>query len=75
VCPTKSCAAAQSTYDALLYELRTYGIAQLENANCRRRLGDVSSDQLRELIATLTRLRPQYPAITDELILKLGDNL
>lgn len=67
--------AAQSTYDALVYELRTYGIAQLEKPNCRGRLGDCSTQQLRDLIAALIRLRPNYPAITDELILKLGDCL
>jgi hypothetical protein len=67
--------AAKSTYDALVYELRTYGIAQLEKPNCRGRLGDLSTQQVRDLIAALMRLRPNYPAITDELILKLGDCL
>jgi hypothetical protein len=67
--------APQSTYDAALYELRTHGIAQLEKPNCRRRLGDLSTQQVRDLIAALIRLRPNYPAITDELILKLGDCL
>jgi hypothetical protein len=61
--------APQSTYDALLYELRTYGLAQLNKPNCLRRLSALSSDQLNELIAALLRLRPKYPAITDELLL------
>jgi hypothetical protein len=65
--------AAQSTMDALIYELRTYGIAQLAKPNCRRRLGDLSAGQGQELLAALLRLRSRYPAITDELILEIGD--
>ena len=65
--------AAQSTFDALVWELRTHGIAQLAKPNCQRRLSDLSTKQGRELIAALLRLRPRYPAITDELILQLGD--
>ena len=67
--------AAQSTYDAALWELRTYGLAQLAKENCRRRLSDLSTKQLRELIAALVRLRSQYSMISDELLLKLGDLL
>jgi len=67
--------AAQSTYDAALWELRTYGLAQLAKENCRRRLCDLSTKQLRELIAALARLRSQYSMINDELLLKLGDLL
>jgi hypothetical protein len=33
----------------------------------RGRVGELSSVQLRELIAALARLQPKYPAITDEL--------
>ena len=68
-------AASQVTCDAILYELRTYGISQLAKPNCRRRLFDLSTEQVRELIAALMRLRPRYPAITDDLLLKLGDQL
>jgi hypothetical protein len=67
--------APQTTYDAALWELRTYGLAQLTKENCRRRLSDLSTKQLRELIAVLMRLRPQYSMINDELLLKLGDLL
>jgi hypothetical protein len=65
----------RSTYDAALYELRTYGLQQLVNSNCRHRLADLSTLQMRELIAALIRLRPQYSSITDELLLKLGEQL
>ena len=67
--------APQTTYDAALWELRTYGVAQLTKENCRRRLSDLSTKQLRELTAALMRLRPQYSMINDELLLKLGDLL
>jgi hypothetical protein len=68
--------APQSTYDACLYELREHGVSQLSQPNCKRRLGDLTTDQVRELIAALLRLKPKYPAtISDTLILKLGDQL
>jgi len=67
--------APRSTYDAALWELRTYGVAQLAKENCRRRLSDLSTKQLRELTVALMRLRPQYSMINDELLLKLGDLL
>jgi hypothetical protein len=68
--------AARSTYDACLYGLREYGLPQLEKPRCRSRLADLSSEQIRELISALLRLRPKYQAtICDELILKLGDQL
>jgi hypothetical protein len=73
--PPRQCAASQATCDAILYELRTYGISQLAKPDCRRRLFDLSTEQVRELIAALMRLRPKYPAITDDLLLKLGDQL
>jgi hypothetical protein len=67
--------AAKSTCDALLYELRTLGVAALAGPNCKQRLSALSTKQLRDLIAALMRLRPQYPAITDDLLLKLGELL
>ena len=67
--------AAQSTVEAVVYELRTYGLAQLKKPNCQRRLGDLSGEQLREVIARLIRLRPQYSKIDDKLLLQLEDRL
>ena len=70
------CGAARSTCDALIYELRRDGRAALERPNCRHRLADLSTAQVRELIATLIRLRPQHAAtITEDLIGLLGDQL
>jgi hypothetical protein len=64
--------APSATVEALVYELRTRGLAALTHPNCLRRLDDVSTAQLREVISRLIRLRPKYPSITDDLLLKLG---
>ena len=62
----------QSTVEALVYELRTHGLTALQHPNCLRRLDHVSTAQLREVLGRLIKLRPKYPAITDDLLLKLG---
>jgi hypothetical protein len=69
---TCNAGAPAVTLDALIYELRTYGAAQLVEPNCRSRLADLSTPQVRELITRLIRLRPQYPRIDDDLIVLLG---
>jgi hypothetical protein len=75
-CPGRGAhGAARATYDALLWELRTHGLAQLRNANCRRRLEELASTQLGELIAALGRLQGTHPAITDELMQTLRRQL
>lgn len=65
--------APRATFDALLYELRTLGVAAFKNPSCRRRLADLSDPQLRELLAALIRTRARYPAITDELLIALDE--
>jgi hypothetical protein len=72
---TRPPAAPQSTFEALVFELRTHGLPQLTKKSCRQRLGRLSTQQVRDLVAALRRLRPRYSAITEELILKLGDFL
>jgi hypothetical protein len=68
--------AAQSVCDAVLFELRTYGLPQLAKPTTQQRLADLSSEQLDGIIAALIRLRPKYPAtITDDLLLALGELL
>jgi hypothetical protein len=64
--------APRSTLDALVLGLRTHGIAALENPSCLRRLENVSTAQLREMLARLIKLRPKYPLITDDVLLKIG---
>jgi hypothetical protein len=64
--------AAQSTVEALMYELREHGVDQLKNANTQRRFAEFSGRQLREVIERLIKLRPRYPpGITEELITTL----
>jgi hypothetical protein len=65
--------APQATFDALLYELRTLGVAAFKNPSCRRRFADLSDPQVRELLAALIRTRARYPAITDELLIALDE--
>jgi hypothetical protein len=67
--------AARSTFDACLFELREYGINQLADPSCRRRLADLSSKQVAELLTVLVRLRPRYPNITDDLLFELGEGV
>jgi hypothetical protein len=65
--------APQSTYDAALFELREYGIAQLAKPSCQRRLAMLSPKQLEDVTAALLRLQPRYQTITDELIATLRE--
>ena len=67
--------AARSTFDACLFELREYGIKQLANPSCRRRLAELSSKQVAELLNALVRLRSRYPNITDDLLFELGEGV
>ena len=63
--------APKSTYDALLWELREYGLARLQKAKCRRRLAELSDGQLSDVLAALIQIQPRWVAITDELLIAL----
>jgi hypothetical protein len=52
--------AAQSTYDALLWELREYGVERLKREPTQNRLAQLSTAQLQQLISAFERLRAQY---------------
>ena len=62
--------AAQSTWDAVLWVLREYGMARLYDPWVTNRLGQFSPAQVDELIAALTRLKskPLGRNVTNELI-------
>jgi hypothetical protein len=60
--------AAPTSIEALMLSLRSRGSAALAEPNTQRRLSELSPAQVGEVIARLTRLQPQYPAINDELI-------
>jgi hypothetical protein len=65
--------AAQSTFDAVLWALRTYGVVRLSDTWMLPRLADFSPEQVRELVAAMRRLRAtaQWPNVTDQLIREL----
>ena len=64
--------APASTYQAALHALRTRGAAALGERHCRQRLAELSDDQIRELVAALTRLKPRCPAISEDLLVIVG---
>jgi hypothetical protein len=56
-------------WDAVLWVLRTYGLARLSDDWMRPRLAQFSPDQLQELVAAMRRLKTKgWPMVTDELI-------
>lgn len=65
--------AFQVTFNALVYELRSFGVAAFKNPDFRRQLADLSDPQLREVLAALIRTRARNPAITDELLIALDE--
>jgi|SRR5262245_36947541 len=60
--------APKTMYDAVVYEMRTYGLSQLKNPNCQRRISSLSAAQLKNLLASLG----QYPKVTDEFLAALA---
>jgi hypothetical protein len=67
--------APPTTVEAVMYSLRQRGPAALAESDCRRRLSDLSPDQLRQVIVRLDRMRAEYPAITDGLLLRIGEKI
>jgi hypothetical protein len=68
--------AAQSTFDALLWELREYGVERLKREPTQNRLAQLSSEQLRQLVTAFERLQAQYTrTVTPELIATLRGQL
>jgi hypothetical protein len=67
--------APAATVSGLVFSLRERGDAALAEPDCRRRLAEISTTQVREVIGRLIAVRPRYPAITDELIFRLGEQL
>jgi hypothetical protein len=67
--------AAALTVATLMYSLRERGEAALSEPNSLKRLAQLSTLQVRGVIARLITLRPRYPAITDDLLFILGEQL
>lgn len=62
---------AESTFQAVAYVLRTYGMKRLDDPWLTNRLAGFSDAQIKELIAALKRMQPRYAAITNELIAEI----
>jgi hypothetical protein len=60
--------ATTSTIEALKYELRCFGIAQLKKPHTQARIAELSAEQMGDVIAALHRMQPEYPQISDELV-------
>ena len=73
---TERYGAASTTIEALMYESTNVWSCSVKRLDCRRRLSELSREQLHEVILRLMRpLRSRYPAITDELLYQLGEQL
>ena len=62
---------AESTFQAVAYVLRTYGMKRLDDPWLTNRLANFSDAQVRELVAALARMQPRFPAITNGLIAQI----
>jgi len=67
---TKLKEAASATCDALLWELREYGLRQLKRPSTLQRLSRLSNKQIEDLIAALTRLQANYPKTCSSQLLE-----
>jgi hypothetical protein len=64
----------RTTYDAVLWALREYGVARIDDEWMRPRLAEFSTTQLKELIAAMGRMQLRCPrTITSELIFTLKE--
>jgi hypothetical protein len=66
-------AAAESTVDALMFALRSRGIAALSEPATQDRLKTLSREQVAQVAVRLDRLRAKYPKVCDRLIVKVGE--
>jgi hypothetical protein len=60
--------APEATVEALMFELRDRGMAALAEQPNQRRLAELSDDQITEVLKRLSKLRAEYPVITDDLL-------
>ena len=68
--------AAESTVEAVKYVLRQHGIKRLTDDWVLPRLAEFSTEQMRDLLVTMIRMQPKYPAtITDELLSAIQDQI
>jgi hypothetical protein len=65
--------APETTVDALMFSLRSRGLAALDEPDTGRRLSELSRSQVAQVVVRLNRLRAKYPNINDKLIGKIGE--
>ena len=73
--PPERTEAAPTTVEALMLSLRSGGCTALAETKTQGRLADLSVAQVRQVVERLEHLRPEYPQITDELIVTLQEQL
>ena len=59
--------AAAATVEALVFGLRERGTAALREAKVRRRIGELSEQQLHEVCGRLQKLNPEMPWSADKV--------
>jgi hypothetical protein len=63
---------AESTFQAVAYVLRSYGMRRLDDPWLTVRLAGFSDAQITEMVAALKRMQPRYAAVTNELIAEIA---
>jgi hypothetical protein len=64
--------APETTVDAVIFSLRSRGMAALNDPITRRRLSELSRPQIADVGVRLHRLRAKYPTVTDQVIIEIG---
>ena len=73
--PAPAKRAAASTIEALMFSLRERGAAALSEKVTQSRLAELSTDQIHIVIERLVAAQSRYPAIDDELLFLLSEQL
>jgi hypothetical protein len=67
--------ATESTVDALMFSLCERGAAALAEPASQHRLAEMSTPQIQSIIERLIAARERFPAIDDELLFLIGEQL
>ena len=66
---------AESALEAIAYALREHGSEALQHGRTRDRIAELSNSQLESVITRMSRMRGQYPKLTEDLLLALAELL
>jgi hypothetical protein len=64
--------APEMTVDAVIFSLRSRGMAALSEPITRQWLSELSRPQIADVGVRLHRLRAKYPTVTDQVIIEIG---